>query len=78
MVRDKKSQELQTELVISYLMKDKKLNFGDASKIWYNSKTKRRLHESSEDYSYVAPTRCYEELLMELNKDPHWMKGSFE
>ena len=60
------------------LTKDKKLNFGDASKIWYNSNTKRRLHESSEDYSYVAPTRCYEELLMELNKDPHWMKGSFE
>lgn len=75
---NKKLKELQTELVISYLMEDKHVEIGKAAEIWYNSQTKKRLQDSSEDYSYVAPTRCYDELLMELNRDPHWMKGSFE
>ena len=75
---NKKLQELQTKLVISYLMRDKKISFGEASRIWYNSKTKKRLQGTSDDYSYVEPTRCYDELLMELNKNPYWMKGSFE
>lgn len=75
---NKKLKELQTKLVISYLMKDKKLQLGEATEIWYNSQTKKKLQDSVEDYSYVAPTRCYDELLMELNGDAHWMKGDFE
>lgn len=73
-----KMKELQSELVIKYLMEDKKIQLGTAAKTWYNSRTKKILQDSSKDYSYVAPTRCYDELLMELNNDPHWMKGSFE
>lgn len=73
-----KLKEMQSKFVISYLMKDKKCSLGEATKIWYNSKTKAILQDSNIDYSFVAPTRCYDELLMELYNDPHWMKGSFE
>lgn len=69
--------ELQSKFVIEYLMKDKGYSISEASKLWYNSKTKFRLQDTEIDYSYVAPTRCYDELLMELNNDPHWMKGQF-
>ena len=73
-----KLHEMQTKFVIDYLMKDKGLSLGDAAKIWYNSKTKQLLHDTDIDYSFVAPTRCYDELLMELSNNPHWMKGQFE
>lgn len=71
-------QEMQTKFVIGYIMKDKGLTFGDAAKLWYNSKTKQELHDTEVDYSFVSPTRCYDELLMELSNNPHWMKGQFE
>lgn len=71
-------QEMQTKYVIDYLMKDKGLSLSESAKIWYNSKTKWLLQDTEEDYSFVAPTRCYDELLMELSNDPHWMKGQFD
>lgn len=71
-------QEMQTKYVIEYIMKEKGLPFSDAARIWYNSKTKQLLQDTEEDYSFVAPTRCYDELLMELTNDPHWMKGQFD
>ena len=77
-IRDTNLKGLQTRLVISYLMKDKKIEFDKAAEIWFNSQTKKRLQDSEQDYSCVAPTRCYDELQMELNNDHHWMKGSFE
>ena len=70
--------EMQSKFVINFLVKDKKLKVGDATRIWYNSKTKQLLQDTEIDYSYVAPTRCYDELLMEINNDPHWMKGQLD
>ena len=70
--------DMQTKFVIQYLVKDKKMNIGDAHKLWANSKTKKFIQDNKSDYSCVAPTRCYDELMMELSQDPHWLKGQFE
>lgn len=67
------NQDDQTKYVITQFIKDTGCSFGDAAKIWYNSKTKNRLHCSEKDYSLVSPKRCYQELQYELNKDPRWM-----
>lgn len=78
MTVEQKAKELQTQLVIKFLMEDKGYKASQAAQIWYNSKTKAAIQDSDEDLSYVAPTRCYDELLMELDNHPHWMMGSFE
>lgn len=70
--------EMQSELLIGHLVRAKKMSLSAATKLWYNSATKREIQDSDTDYSHVAPTRCYSELLMELSKDPDWMKESFD
>lgn len=35
------------------------------------------MQDSVEDLTWVSPARCYDELLMELSGDEHWMRGSF-
>lgn len=71
-------KNMQSEFVIKFIMEDNKCSRAEAAKIWYNSKTKHELHDGAIDYTFVSPARCYDELLMELSNDPHWMKGQFE
>lgn len=71
------AKEFQTKETIKFIIQDKKCSFGDAAKLWYNSKTKKEMQDSVEDLTWVSPARCYDELLMELSGDEHWMRGSF-
>lgn len=77
-IDDIKIKEMQSKMVISFLIKDHKLNLAEATKLWYNSRTKAKLIDGTNDYTHVSPARCYDELIMELNNDPHWMKGQFD
>lgn len=70
-------KELQTSVVIEHLVKDNNLSIADATRLWYNSKTKKIMHDSGKDYSFVSPMRCYDELMMEMTGHPRWMRGQF-
>ena len=55
------------------------MSYENATNLWYNSKTKYMLL----DWEYpllagVSPMRAYDELLMEIEGNPRWMKGQFE
>ena len=69
--------ENQTKIVIEALMREKRMGRADAMKLWYTSKTKEIVQGSGTDLSFVSGARCYDELIMEIERYPHWMKGSF-
>lgn len=67
----------KTENFIEIIMKEMNINRDEATKLWYNLKTKKELRDSPE-YQFVSVARCFDELEMELNNDPHWLMWSFE
>lgn len=73
----KNNNDLQSSLVIQQLV-EKGMNPADATKTWYNSKTRYKIQETDLKYLLIAPTRCFDELEMELSNNPHWMQGQFE
>lgn len=66
----------QTTIVIKQLMVNDKMSRTVAFDTWMQSQTKKRLEEMN--MFYVSGMRCYVELIYELNRDPKWMKESFE
>lgn len=70
-VRDK------TAKIIKIIMEEKNMSFADASKLWYNSNTKKETLDTKE-YCFVSAARCYEELERELNNDPMWLLNPFD
>ena len=71
-----KSYETQTNVVVTQLQK-KGYTREEALKIWLTSKTKAIIQDEKK-MTFVSGARCYDELLMEMNNDSYWMKGSFE
>lgn len=69
--------EEQNVFIIENLVKYKGYSKEQAFKIWYASKTKSILQDSSNGLEFVSKTRCYDEILMELENHRMWMKGSF-
>lgn len=67
----------KTARIIKMIMENKKISLAEASKLWYNSKTKKETLDTKE-YSFVSVTRCYDELEMELNNDPMWLMNPFD
>ena len=63
--------------IIETIMESKHMTFADASKLWYNSRTKKETLDSVE-FRFVSAARCYEELERELDGDPLWMINPFE
>lgn len=68
----------QTSFIIKSLMESKSMSLKDAIELWYRSKTRQAIQKSGTDLSFVSRTRCYDELLMELENNPMWMRVSFE
>ena len=75
---DAEIKEMQSKYVIAFIMEDTKMSLAEATKLWYNSKTKAIIIDGNNDYTHVSPTRCYYELQMELTNNPRWMKGQFD
>lgn len=69
--------ESKTAKLIKIIMKEMHMDKVSAFKLWYNSKTKQELWDK-EEYAFVSISRCYDELLMELENHPRWLMGSFE
>lgn len=69
--------DMQTEVVVKALMKYKKIERSKALSVWMQSKTKN-LIQNEYNMEHISGARCYDELIMELNKDPYWMKGQFD
>lgn len=71
-------KEMQSKSVVEYLIKDKGYSIEKATSIWYNSRTKRVLLDGEIDYTHLAPTQIYDELIMELEGNPHWLQGQLD
>lgn len=60
-------KDLQTSIVVERLVRDNNMSVQDATKLWCESKTKKRLHDSGEDdYLFTSPMHCYFELMREV------------
>lgn len=66
----------QNAFVIKHLMKDRGMPTEEAIRVWMNSKTRAYLEENN--LFWVAETRCYWELVLELNNDRRWLKEPFD
>lgn len=76
--RDKDEQDLlnfQSMHVIKFLMENFNLRRADATSIWYSSRTKKYIEDNN--LCWVAPTRVFDELLMERKNDSRWMARPF-
>ncbi|MCI8663497.1 MAG: hypothetical protein HFG69_09700 [Hungatella sp.] len=69
--------EKKTAIIIEIIMQERGLSRAEAAKLWYNSRTKKETLDKKE-YSFVSPSRCYDELEMEITGDSYWLLGSFE
>ena len=58
-------------------MKYNKYSRIKAFETWMTSKTREFIQEKYK-FEHLSDARCYDELLMELNNDPYWMKGQFD
>lgn len=67
----------KTAKIIGIIMRERNISFEDASRLWYNSKTKKVTLDTKE-YCFVSVARCYEELERELDGDPMWMLNPFD
>lgn len=76
-IEDIRIKEMITRYVIELIIREQKMTLADATKLWYNSKTKAILLDGEDDYTHLAPAVCYDELMYEVNKDPYWMKRDF-
>lgn len=67
----------QAESTIRYILNDNKnMSLQEATKLWFNSKTLEYFREHN--MCWVAPSRCYWELQLELNHDRRWLSTSFD
>lgn len=57
--------------MIYYLVNRYGYSLEQATELWYESKTRHVIQEE-EQAGWVSPSRCLQELLMEINKDPMW------
>lgn len=65
--------------VIDYLVENRGMSTSEASKVWYNSKTKKCIFDIGDSmFDGIAQTRVCSELLMELDGNPYWMCSSFD
>jgi hypothetical protein len=69
--------ENQTKSVVTILMRLEGIDRTTAIKLWMESKTKRVIQDEN-NLSHLSGARCYDELKMELTKDPFWMKGQID
>lgn len=76
-IENKEIKEMITKYVIELIITELKLSLVEATKLWYNSKTKALLLDNTDDYVHLAPAVCYDELVYEINKDTRWMKRDF-
>jgi hypothetical protein len=67
----------QAEVVVNGLMKLDGFDRTTAIQTWMNSETKRLIQDKYK-FEHISGARCYDELKMELEKDPFWMHGSFD
>ncbi len=67
----------QTEVVITELMNNKKCSRKEASNIWFYSET-RKIIQDKYSLEHISGARCYDELIMELEHNPYWLKGQFD
>lgn len=58
-------------------MTNNKLNREDALKLWLNSTTKRVIQDERK-LEHISGSRCYDELILEINHDKYWLKGQFD
>lgn len=68
---------MQTEVVVKALIKYRGLTRSIAIETWMKSKTKQ-LIQNEYQMTHISGARCYDELIMELDNDPYWMKGQFD
>lgn len=68
---------MQTEIVVKALMKYRKIERSRAISVWMQSKTKKLIQDEY-NMEHISGARCYDELIMELDGDPYWMKGQFD
>ncbi|MBQ8234040.1 MAG: hypothetical protein IJZ36_00470 [Bacilli bacterium] len=70
-------RDIQTEMVVGLIMKEQKVPRSTALQIWMTSKTKAVLQDQYGLF-HISGARCYDELMMEINKNPYWLKGQFD
>lgn len=68
--------DLQDKVVVDALLKYNNKKRREAIEMWMSSKT-RNLIQCKYKMEHISGARCYDELMMELNNDPYWMKGQF-
>ncbi|MBD5508820.1 MAG: hypothetical protein HDR05_12455 [Lachnospiraceae bacterium] len=68
---------IQAEVVVNGLMKFRGLSRDKALELWTKSKTRQLIQEEYK-MEHISGARCYDELLMEIENDPYWMKGQFD
>lgn len=72
-------QKMISEFVVNWLVEKKGMKQSEAQRTWATSETRKVLFESGiELYRGVSPARAYDELMLELEGSPWWMKGQFE
>lgn len=69
--------EAQTEVVVKGLMKYRGMDRYKAVETWMKSQT-RNLIQNKYNLTHISGARCYDELIMELDSNPYWMKGQFD
>lgn len=68
--------EYKNKVIIGILVDELGMTFIDASKLWYNSKTRHRMLKNGM-LEWLGAATCVEELDLELKNSPMWMKGQF-
>ncbi len=67
-----------SDRIIATLVQEDGLSYEEAIDLWYDSKTKKELIDSDNpEYEGLYPSRVYDELMMEVDGNPHWLRGSF-
>lgn len=67
----KEAIEYASACVIKIIMEDRHISCAEATKLWYNSKTKAATLDG--ELWFLAPTRLYAELELEESGDSMWM-----
>lgn len=76
-IDSKKLLEYQSKMVIELIAKNKTMDYEQATRLWYNSETKKYIQDGIEKFYWVSPARCYFEIELELEGSDRWMLEPF-